>query len=469
LVKKLDVVRNNLEEAPSFGVDMAFLKKFNMNDLTSCLENDFGLWLGHGPMPTLPERADDKNDNAMEFSKEKKEDSTSVIVDVYALKNIFLIWMALFDRNLILLREISEEEQNDNSNSDRVLFGQDASKALAAVIRVGLDPHFNSAADTCGEPLLSLIQKLTASLVHSTTRQLSERSNDGASTSTHLVERWMTHTANVIVEACSDLSSGDENAADSDDGNGDLALAMAVKRMSPYCELDTNAHSMDNTALMKAKFAQGALCKCLKEIAGWENRVKERMDYLCKDWKNKKDAGNASSVVVAANNNERLQHAMHALVTAEVGFTWIDEESDSFMNNHSRFLAAVLIAGECALVGAGIYFRALNNDNSPSEEDNDTEPVPVYTTEEKDAVYEVISNIEDLTDGLKKECRAVIAFPHLRRAKEYLTRLTKELGATKGKSSKDKRKKRREQGSLDSYFSRPSMSQSDPFVDSHDS
>ena len=90
------------------------------------------------------------------------------------------------------------------------------------------------------------------------------------------------------------------------------------------------------------------------------------------------------------------------------------------------------------------------------------------STQEKDIVFEIASNIEDLCDGLKKECRAVIAYPHLRRAKEYLTRLTKKLGVTKGKSSKGKRKKR-EQGSLDSYFSRtPSQSQAPEADDDYD-
>ena len=49
-------------------------------------------------------------------------------------------------------------------------------------------------------------------------------------------------------------------------------------------------------------------------------------------------------------------------------------------------------------------------------------------------------------------------------------RLAKEFGALKGKSSKDKGKKRRGQGSLDNYFSsQQAMSQSDPFVESQDS
>ena len=42
----------------------------------------------------------------------------------------------------------------------------------------------------------------------------------------------MTHTANLMVKACNDLSVGDEDdAPDSDDARGNLALAIKVKRM----------------------------------------------------------------------------------------------------------------------------------------------------------------------------------------------------------------------------------------------
>ena len=45
-------------------------------------------------------------------------------------------------------------------------------------------------------------------------------------------ERVMTHTANLMVKACNDLSVGDEDdAPDSDDARGNLALAIKVKRM----------------------------------------------------------------------------------------------------------------------------------------------------------------------------------------------------------------------------------------------
>mmetsp|Transcript_24013 Transcript_24013/g.43048 ORF Transcript_24013/g.43048 Transcript_24013/m.43048 type:complete len:777 (+) Transcript_24013:174-2504(+) len=429
LVKELDVHK----DVPSFGVDMAFLKNFCMDDLVSCLENDFGLWLEHGPVVLTTAENGGDNSDAVEISKEKD----SRTVDVYALKNIFLIWMALFHRNLIQIRGTNDEDSS--------AFGEDASKALVAFTRVGLDPHFCSANDcsnTCGEPLHAMIQMLTLSLVRSTTSQINKQFDESH------VEKWMKQAAGCIVDACSDLSAGDKNAADSDDVNGHLPLAMAVKGMCS-CELN-NDFSME-IALMKLNFAEQALHKCLKEITDWEDKVRERTDFLCKDWG--KDNASGSPV------RERLQHGMHALVTAEVGFLWIEEESESFMDNHPHLLAAVLIAGECALVGACIFWCSYGND-SQSEE-------PVYTTEEKDAVYESMSNIEDLCGGLKKECRAVIAYPHLRRTKEYLTRFSKKLGGIKGKSSKDKSKKRREQGSLDSYFSRPSMS--DAFRETQDS
>jgi hypothetical protein len=134
------------------------------------------------------------------------------------------------------------------------------------------------------------------------------------------------------------------------------------------------------------------------------------------------------------------------------------------MQSHPHFLASVLIAGECAMIGASVYWRFQNDSQ------NEDELGMQQLTEDSDTVYEIVSNIEDLCDELKKECRAVIAYPHLRRTKEYLTRLAKEFGALKGKSSKDKGKKRRGQGSLDNYFSSSqAMSQSDPFAESQDS
>jgi len=421
IVRELDVRK----DAPSFGVGIDFLKKIRMGDLVSCLQNDFGLWLGHGPMTLTSGENDDDNSDDMEISKVKDPRT----VDVYPLKNLFLIWMALFHRNLIQIRS----DDDGNSTMD----------ALVAFTRVGLDPHLYSAKDcanTCGEPLHAMIQKSTLALVRSATSQMNKQFGGSH------VEQWLKQAANRVVDACSDLGAGDEDAADSDDADGHLPLAMTVKRMCS-CELN-NGFSLE-IALMKLNFATQALQKCLEEISDWEGNVRERTNFLCKDWDKDNANGNPAK--------QALQNAMHALVTAEVGFLWIDEESESFVGNHPHFLAAVSIAGECALVGACIYWC--------TQSCNETEE-PIYTTEEKDAVHECMSNIEDLCDGIKKECRAVIAYPHLRRTKEYLTRLSKSLGGTKGKSSLDKRQKRREQGSLDSYF-RPSMS--DPFTETQDS
>ena len=427
LVRRMDVFDSDDDVSKWFRVDLSFLKNYCMDDLVSCLVDGFGLWLEHGPMHTLEENDDGKRDAARIFNDDSS-DKRSIRVDVSALKNTFLIWSALFDRNLILIRET--EEGGD------ALFGEDASRVLVAFARVGLDPSFNEADenyDTCGEPLLALIQKLTASLIATVTHQISKRFDGGEG---EHAERWMTHTADLMVKACGDLSAGDEDTADTDDARGDLALAMAVKRM---CSYTFDAGFILDIALMKMMFAERALHECLTEIVDWEDKVKER--------------------IPPANKN--LQHAMHALVTAEVGFQWIDEHSESLMYSHPRFLAAVLIAGECATIGAGVCWRTQNDSQSDDE--------PVKSTEVSDAVHEIASNIEDLCDGLKKECRAVIAYPHLRRTKEYLTRLIKEFGALKGKSSKDNGRKRREQGSLDTYFNRPSMSQSDLFREAQNS
>ncbi|KAL3756769.1 hypothetical protein ACHAWU_003519 [Discostella pseudostelligera] len=441
LVKQMDVRTATDEATPTFSVDLTFLKNYRMDDLVSCLLNDFGLWMEHGPISSS---SGENGKISINNSSEGGEDDVSG-PDVNVLKNMFLIWMTLFDRNLIRIRDM------DDDDDGAAIFGADASRVLAALLRVGMDPSFNSD-NTCGEPLLSLIQHITASLIKTATHQITiSKRTDGED---H-VWQWIEYTAGVLVDACSDLLAGEDNAADSDDASGDLALAMAVKRM---CSYDITAGFTIEIAQMKMMFAQQALHKCLTEINDWEDQVKERTEDLCKDW----TIDNAS---VGSSKK-----AIHGLITAEIGFQWMDEESESVMSNRPRVLAAVLIAGECALVGAGLFLRSRNNNEHQSE--SEEEP-PLHHVEEQDAVHEIVSNIEALCDSLRKECRAVIAYPHLRRTKEYLLRLSKQLGATKGRSSKDKRKKAREQGSLDSYFSRPSLSQSqsqsDPYRGSQDS
>ncbi len=448
ILKKIDICTTSMEEvvddagtSPSFLADLSFLKNYCMDDLVSCLAIDFLLWIEHGPMPSVTRNDDEKSS----CSSNNDDEGELLFPDVHALKNTALIWIALFNRDLIRIRDT-------NVDDGVSVIGADASRLLAALLRVGIDPSFNSD-NTCGEPLLSLIQQVTASVIKTTTRQIISECTDGDSR----VEQWREYTSGVMVDACSDLLAGEDSAADSDDIRGDLALAMAVKRMCPY---DIETGFTIEIAQMKMMFAVLALRKCLMEITVWEDRVKERTDHLCKDW---------ITDGVGPAKNIFLQ-AMHGLVTAEMGFEWMDEESESFMLNRPRVLAAVLIAGECALVGAGMFWRSRNDNEKKSE--SEEEPPP-NVVEEQDAVHEVVSNIEDLCDGLKKECRAVIAYPHLRRTKEFLTRLSKQLGATKGKSSKEKRMKVRGQGSLDTYFSRPSLSQSqsqsDPYRGSQDS
>jgi hypothetical protein len=61
-----------------------------------------------------------------------------------------------------------------------------------------------------------------------------------------------------------------------------------------------------------------------------------------------------------------------------------------------------------------------------------------------------MSIIETTCNNIKKKCTSVIAYPHLRRVKEYLTRLGKTIGGMKGKAGIVKRQKRN-QGSLESW------------------
>ena len=462
LLAKMDVYGDSTKEGEgdtntvsSFGVDMTFLKNFTFDDLISCLVHDFGLWLEPGPIRESNNEEDSENvldpiDTSDEKEGNDKDDkeASDVGVDVHALKNVFLVWNALFERNLIRLQQDEEKMEEDDET-----FGKDASRLLAALARVGLDPSFNMANEyeTSGEPLPSLMQSLTATLVKSATCQVSEKFDDDKAR----VDQWLEYTAAAIVKACTNLFAGDKDAADSDDVNGDLVLAMAVKRMV-WCEFD-NDYSID-LARLNLWFSEKALRACLKDdITDWEGKIKERTEYLCKNL-NKDDTSKDAA------SSGQLHYSIHALVTAEVGLQWIDEETETFMSSHPRFLAAAIIAGECASIGISIYWRAWNDHTSEEE------CGPVFTATERDTVYEIVSNIEDLCDGLKKECRAVIAYPHLRRAKEYLTRLTKKLQMTKGKPSKIRKK--REQGSLDSYFGRPSISmsqQSDPYEDSQES
>ncbi|KAL9190127.1 hypothetical protein ACHAXT_007338 [Thalassiosira profunda] len=439
IVMEADAPNENSQ--PSFGVEMDFLQELGMLDVVSCLEDDFGLWLGDGPMPS-PSKKEAGDENGV--TPKEGEDAS---LNLKALRNVFLLWIALLRRNLIRVR--------GNVGDVSSAIGDDASRALVALTRVGLDPLMHLADEnqkSAFEPLPRLLESLTTSLVRSATQQIREQSGD-----VH-VHQWTKRSARLMAEACIDLGAGADEAADADDRDGILPLATAVKQMT--CELVAKEDDDFSTevALLKLAFAGRALRECLDEVSDWEGQMKERKDPLTENWK--KEEGSESSSLA----KERLQYALQAMVTAEVGFGHIDKEKQAFLSDHAHLLAAVNITGECALIGLSIFHRTQNDDTSEES---------VYATEEKDAVYEVASNVEDLCDGIRKECRAVIAHPHLRRTKEYLTRLGKWLGGTKGKSSQG-RKKKRQQGSLDCYFmsqgigDSQDMSQSQDVDDSQD-
>lgn len=273
----------------------------------------------------------------------------------------------------------------------------------------------------------------------SVARQISDRHDEKQ------VEEWMKETAEQMVDACSNLSSGEEGTTDSDDIGGHLPLATAVLNM-----VSCDPLSID-VSVMKMHFAVRALQSSLSEIIDWDERVKAKIHVYCQESNN-----NNKNEEVISLSKELLQCAIHALVSAEVAMQWMNDEGEEFiMQEKSHFLAAVQICGECTAIGSVLFHHCYNDETRDS---------PVYTTEEKDAIFETMANLEDLCHGLKKECRGVIAYPHLRRAKEYLTRWGKTLGGTRGHSSKDKRKKMREQGSLDSWIGRASINAHSPLT-----
>ena len=110
--------------------------------------------------------------------------------------------------------------------------------------------------------------------------------------------------------------------------------------------------------LMKIKFVEQALRRCLHKIEDWDEKMKEQTEFLCKNWQKEDGADNANTPDAAGR--KCLRFAMRTLLTAEAGFTWMDndDKSESLVENHLRFLAAVLIAGECTSVGAGAYWWA---------------------------------------------------------------------------------------------------------------
>jgi hypothetical protein len=116
-----------------FGAELGFLTKFQMSDMVTCLEKDFGLWLQPGFLPT--------NVNCSNDDEEEKKDTNNdaSTLNVSGMKNMFLLWTALLDRDFISLGENSE---------DASTIGESASMALVALARVCLDPNFYFANDT---------------------------------------------------------------------------------------------------------------------------------------------------------------------------------------------------------------------------------------------------------------------------------------------------------------------------------
>jgi len=134
--------------------------------------------------------------------------------------------------------------------------------------------------------------------------------------------------------------------------------------------------------------------------------------------------------------NRMLQIAMQGLTHAEISLRYIDKNSDAIMRDHPLLLAAVMLSGECAFAGLHVS-KQIEMCKLQLE------------AEEKVALVELMSIIETTCNNIKKKCTSVIAYPHLRRVKEYLTRLGKTIGSMKGRA--DKRRKIRNQGSLDSW------------------
>ena len=400
---KMIVNEMYIDDDTSFSADLTFIETYSIVDLVSHLENECGLWLVPGPMSSDDENIDHDAGKASP-------------VDVYAMKNIFLLWKAALDRDLIKL-------DTDNGAATRF---EGASKAVTALTRVGIDPIFNLANENtknCIDTVPQLLQSLMASLINSTVRQISKLHSESDA------KKWIKHTADRMVEACSNLSAGEEGDADHDDDDGWLPLACAVERMIDF-EYGDDEHSLD-VVEVKLNFARIALERCLAEeddTSDRENQLKQATTRL-EDLVIRDDSDDATKRL--------LEMAMHALTHAEISLQYIDKNSDAFMRDHPHLLAAILLSGECAFLGTHVS-KQIEVRNLQLE------------IEEKDALVEFMSIIETTCNNIKKKCTSVIAYPHLRRVKEYLTRLGKTVGGMKGKAS-SKRHKVRHQGSLDSW------------------
>ncbi|KAL3777053.1 hypothetical protein HJC23_001371 [Cyclotella cryptica] len=394
---------------------------FCMGDLAKCLVNDFGLWMGPGSIDTS---VDPEIKSGLVHSEE------SSMLDIYSLRKLLMLWNALLEKDYVLLDDVEGES---------VVVGEGATRDLVALARTSLDPHFELATQrytTDGDSPSFIIQQPLSSLVDSAARQIAKKFDQKK------VHKWLENSAISIIDSLLTFSAGDGESADSDDEDGHLPLATAISNIlsrEMFMREDFSYHC----ALMKLYLTEKGLKVFLRDIDYWDDEINSIMHARCESW----------GVDDGESNFKRpvLDGVFRALCVSEVAFIWIEKEKEYLLQKLPFFLASVHIAGECVLASTRIFCRTANPFNFQNANAGSFER---YTAEEKELFYETLSSIEDLCDSLRAECgrRSVISFPHLRRAKEHLARLSKFIGGVKGKSSKEKRQKRRAQGSLDCFF-----------------
>ena len=286
--------------------------------------------------------------------------------------------------------------------------------------------------------LLDTMQCLLSSIVKSTSRQIANKFDQ------EKVHEWLEHTAISIIESCGAFSAGDEDAADNDDAHGYLPWAAVISNIQCRDDVLRSKEVSYECALLRVHMAEKALAVCLTEIKNLDEQVAALKNSRCDSWGKCNDADESSLRTFS-------DHAFTGFLTSEVVFRWIDERKDYLLQDLPRLLAIVYIAGECVMASARIFYRLAAPSN---QSDIQIERFVRYSVEEKDGIYDTLTRIQDHSDSLRGECgrRSVISFPHLRRTKEYLTRLTKCIDGFKGRSSKEKRQRRRAQGSLDCFF-----------------
>ena len=67
------------------------LRTFRMGDLSTCLVNDLGLWMGPGGAPNEADKE----------SAETDEPDDSPPVDLYSLRKLFMLWSSLSERDYV--------------------------------------------------------------------------------------------------------------------------------------------------------------------------------------------------------------------------------------------------------------------------------------------------------------------------------------------------------------------------------